>query len=95
MNSLSNKTSLLVLLNVSLFVCSSTKSPKDDSGGTKRAEAMFYEKHKHVTSSQLARTGTHFSVMLWVILLNVHWLYFSHVKKAVQKADKTYHFFHM
>ena len=42
-NSLNKETSLLVLLNVFLFACSSIKASKVVSGGTKGAEAMFCE----------------------------------------------------
>ena len=59
-NSLSKETSLLILLNVFLFACSSIKASKVVSGGTKRVEAMFCEKHKN---AQPARLGTHLSVM--------------------------------
>ena len=54
-NSLSKETSLLVLLNVFLFACSSIKASKVVSGGTKRDEAMFCEKHKHVFSTEAPR----------------------------------------
>ena len=63
-NSLSKETSLLVLLNVFWFAYSSIKASKVVSGGTKRAQAMSCEKHKHV--SQPARLGTHLSVTFWL-----------------------------
>ena len=54
-NSLSKETSLLVLLNLFLFACSSIKASKVVSGGTKPVEALFCEKNKHVFSTGAPR----------------------------------------
>ena len=65
-NSLSKETSLIVLLNVFLFDCSSINSSNGNSRGTKReAEAMF-SKHKLRAGAvfETARLGSHLSALL-------------------------------
>ena len=96
-NSLSNETSLFVLLSVFVLACPSINSSKDDSKGTtpEAAQAMFFE--RALTSKPLVSEATY-------VLCpdcqsnptpNSGWLYFSHVKKAIRDADWTYRFRHM